>query len=245
MSFDLISCNSPLYAHPSDSGGRETFNMDYSARYWVNGGCPSNRLVIGMGTYGRSFSLVSASNNGVRAPARGPGTAGTYTREAGFLAYYEICDMQRQGGATTVYDSVQQAVYTYVGDQWVGYDNTQSLSVKLNYMRQGNYGGWMTWNLDLDDFQGTHCSAGRYPLHRHLNTALSETGSSFCIGKSDGLYANPETCASYYSCVDGNGGVTPCGKFTFYNTVSKTCEYQSSLAAERKQECGLTKLRKI
>ena len=47
--------------------------------------------MIGLATYGRSFTLEDASNNGMGAPAKGAGPAGTYTREAGFNSYYEVC----------------------------------------------------------------------------------------------------------------------------------------------------------
>ena len=62
----------------------------WAANYWVSKGCPKNKLVIGMATYGRSFRLSNANNNGVGASASGSPTAGTYTREAGMYAYYEV-----------------------------------------------------------------------------------------------------------------------------------------------------------
>ena len=38
----------------------------------------------------RTFTLTDANNYGYNASSSGPGTAGQYTREAGFLAYYEV-----------------------------------------------------------------------------------------------------------------------------------------------------------
>ena len=46
--------------------------------------------MIGMATYGRSFTLASTSQNGIGAPASGPGAQGEFTRSGGFLAYYEV-----------------------------------------------------------------------------------------------------------------------------------------------------------
>lgn len=40
--------------------------------------------------YGQSFTLADSEKNGLNANAPGPGTAGEYTRAAGFLAYYEV-----------------------------------------------------------------------------------------------------------------------------------------------------------
>jgi chitinase len=79
----------------------------------------------------------------------------------------------KKPGAVTIFDHEHRTPYTYVGDQWVGYDNVQSLTEKVKYVINGEYGGWMTWNLDLDDFNGQHCNAGTYPLHKAINLALS------------------------------------------------------------------------
>lgn len=64
--------------------------QDFAMRYWKRQGAPIEKLLMGVATYGRTFRLVSASN-GVGAPTGGPASAGTYTREAGFWAYYEVC----------------------------------------------------------------------------------------------------------------------------------------------------------
>lgn len=58
--------------------------------YWINLGAPPHKLVLGLGLYGRSFTLSSSSNTIVGAPAAGAGIAGTYTGEAGLLAFYEV-----------------------------------------------------------------------------------------------------------------------------------------------------------
>lgn len=43
-----------------------------------------------MPTYGRSFTLSNVDNFKVNSPASGGGKAGEYTKESGFLAYYEV-----------------------------------------------------------------------------------------------------------------------------------------------------------
>lgn len=43
-----------------------------------------------MPTYGRTFTLSNMNNFKVNSPASGGGKAGEYTKEAGFLAYYEV-----------------------------------------------------------------------------------------------------------------------------------------------------------
>jgi len=180
MTYDLngawdpwTGLNSPLYARANEAGTPAAqLNINWAANYWVSNGASKSKLVIGLATYGRCFTLTNAANNGLGAPASGPCMAGTFTREAGFLSYYEICDMLKNAGAVTVYNTEQQSPYTYIGNQWVGYDNTQSLNTKVKYTVDNGYAGWMTWCLDLDDFTGGHCGSGGYPLLSEMNRAL-------------------------------------------------------------------------
>ena len=82
---------------------------------------PANQIALGMGTYGRAFALKDASDHGLGTPKHDwqKPFKGKYTREAGFLAYYEICSM----GLTVVEDNKVMAPYGYKKDIWVGYDN--------------------------------------------------------------------------------------------------------------------------
>lgn len=82
--------NAPLYAPSSDSEWRKQLSVDNAANIWTKMGAPKDKLVIGMPTYGRTFTLSNTANYKVNSPASGGGKAGEYTKEAGFLAYYEV-----------------------------------------------------------------------------------------------------------------------------------------------------------
>ena len=64
--------------------------QEWAANYWVSKGCPKSKLVIGMATYGRSYRLSKANNNGMGAAASGPADRGAFTRQPGVYAYYEV-----------------------------------------------------------------------------------------------------------------------------------------------------------
>ncbi|XP_039605940.1 acidic mammalian chitinase-like [Polypterus senegalus] len=177
--------NSPLYKGPADQGSYIYFNVEYAMNYWKSNGAPAEKLLVGFPTYGHTFVLANPSNNGVGAPTSGPGPAGPYTRQTGFWAYYEICTFLGQG-ATQAWDSAQDVPYAYNGNLWVGYDNEKSFKMKANWLMQNNFGGAMVWSLDLDDFSGTFCNQGRYPLINTLKSALG-INTSGCTAPANPL----------------------------------------------------------
>ncbi|CAH3170043.1 unnamed protein product [Porites lobata] len=132
-------------------------------------GMPNNKIALGMALYGRTFTLADPNNHRLGAPCTGPGKAGTYTRSTGFFAYFEICTM----GLTVVEETEVDAPYGYLDDQWVGYDDQTSMLLKVNTLIKGNnLLGAMFWAFDLDDFTGTFCREGRYPLINAVKDAL-------------------------------------------------------------------------
>ena len=84
-----------------------------------------------MPTYGRTFELVNTTQYDIGAPASGGGNAGKYTKEAGFLSYYEICDFLHEDNVTLVWDNEQQVPFAYKDNQWVGFDDERSLKTKV------------------------------------------------------------------------------------------------------------------
>ncbi|XP_035244645.1 acidic mammalian chitinase-like [Anguilla anguilla] len=169
--------NSPLYKGPSDQGSYIYFNVDYALNYWKSNGAPAEKLLVGFPTYGHTWKLAG-SQTGVGAPAAGPGPAGPYTRQSGFWAYYEICTFLKQGG-TEAWDAPQDVPYAFntATGVWVGYDNVKSFQIKIDWLKKNQYGGAMVWSLDLDDFSGTFCGQGPYPLISTLKSGLG-TGQS-------------------------------------------------------------------
>ncbi|XP_069682894.1 acidic mammalian chitinase-like [Periplaneta americana] len=164
--------NAPLYAGPSDkSDYQRNLNVDATIKHLISKGAPKQKLNLGMGTYGRSFTLSSASNNGVGAPAKGAGRAGPYTQGSGMLGYNEICEQHKAGIWQQHWNGDQKAVYAISGDQWVGYDNIASIKIKSEYIRNNGLGGAMVWAIDTDDFRNI-CGDGKYPLISTMKSVL-------------------------------------------------------------------------
>uniref|UniRef100_A0A8C8SGM1 Acidic mammalian chitinase n=1 Tax=Pelusios castaneus TaxID=367368 RepID=A0A8C8SGM1_9SAUR len=169
--------NSPLFQGPADTGSNIYFNVDYAMNYWKNNGAPAEKLLVGFPTYGHTFILSNPSNSAVGAPTSGAGPAGPYTRQSGFWAYYEICTFLKNG-ATQAWDTPQDVPYAYQGNEWLGYDNIKSFNIKAQWLMKNNFAGAMVWSLDLDDFTGTFCNQGKFPLINTLKNALGLQSAS-------------------------------------------------------------------
>uniref|UniRef100_A0AAX7SW08 chitinase n=1 Tax=Astatotilapia calliptera TaxID=8154 RepID=A0AAX7SW08_ASTCA len=201
--------NSPLYKGPSDQGSMIYYNVDYAMNYWKNNGAPAEKLLVGFPTFGPTFHLAS-SNTTVGAPARGPGPAGHFTRQTGFLAYYEVYFLI----------CVNNVPYAYNQGVWVGYDNIKSFQAKTEWLKQNGFGGAVVWTLALDDFTGMFCGQGRNPL---INTLKSTTGSGFCAGKQNGLFPDPTDKKKFYKCNQGQTNIQYCTAGQVFDDSCKCC----------------------
>uniref|UniRef100_A0A452J628 Acidic mammalian chitinase n=1 Tax=Gopherus agassizii TaxID=38772 RepID=A0A452J628_9SAUR len=161
--------NSPLCEGSADYGDYKYFNCKYAMEYWNDNGVPAEKLLMGFPTYGRTFRL-STSATSVGAPASGAGSSGAYTREAGFWAYYEICTFLKTAQVRWIED--QKVPYAVKGNEWIGYDDVCSYKHKVKYLKEKNFGGAMVWAIDLDDFLGSFCNEGKYPLINELKRLL-------------------------------------------------------------------------
>ncbi|XP_055533865.1 acidic mammalian chitinase-like [Wyeomyia smithii] len=146
--------NAPLYSGPSETTNfQRTLNVNHSVMYWLSEGAPSNKLILGIPFYGRTFTLQNPDNYWLRDTATGPGRPGSFTGVAGALSYFEICPF-----VTRIWDrhweDNQKAAFGVNGDQWVGYDDVESVLIKCSYVDEHGLAGIMVWTMDRDDFRG-------------------------------------------------------------------------------------------
>ncbi|CAF4869454.1 unnamed protein product [Rotaria sp. Silwood1] len=167
--------NSPLYGMRNERKKFREWNINSSMHVWVELGCPKEKLNIGLSAYGRAFSLFGEtgmshgkpetkkkSSIGMKASAA---EAGRYTREAGVLAYYEICELIQNNPNNRVFWHRQMSVpYVSSKSLWIGFDNIRSVTLKMQFLKEHRYGGVIIWSLDLDDKTGEVCHEGPFPI---------------------------------------------------------------------------------
>ena len=149
------------------------FLKDYSIKFYLNAGADRDKLVLGIPTYGRSYTLINEESTEIGAPAEAPGEQGDATREKGYLAYYEICQNIKEDPEWTVVQPNPNAMgpYAYRRNQWVGYDDEAIVRKKAQYVVENGLGGIMFWAIDNDDFRGI-CTGKQYPLIEAAKDAM-------------------------------------------------------------------------
>nr|ATX68037.1 chitinase 8 [Tetranychus cinnabarinus] len=154
--------HSPLYPRSFDTFDR-TLNVRDGLKMWVDAGAPKNKLIVGVPFFGKSFTLKNPKKNTQKSPITQPGlgVAGNYSHEPGFLTYYEqksfinyklpfdlqICTQIESGKWTRKWDAQGKAPYAFHKDQWVGYEDDESLAEKMKFIKSEGYGGAMIWSI--------------------------------------------------------------------------------------------------
>ncbi|XP_045460334.1 chitotriosidase-1-like [Harmonia axyridis] len=169
---DYVGHYAPLYASHLDYDElQQTLNVKSGIEFWLDQGAPASKLNLGIGTYGRGFTLADSKNTSLYAPMTGPCTAGPYTREEGTIGYNEICELYSD--YTYYWDDEQKVPHIVKGNQWIGYDDATSVKDKVEFAKSKGLGGLMVWSLDTDDFMGI-CGNGKYPLIKTMKKTLNE-----------------------------------------------------------------------
>jgi chitinase len=131
-----------LYAAAGDPSPTK-FSVDLAVSTYTSRGAPARELVVGVPYYGRGWTGVPATNNGLFQPGR----AATGTWEAGVDDYKVL----KNRAGTRYRDTAAGAYWLYDGTNWWSYDDAQQIAQKAAYVKSRGLGGIMAWELDGDD----------------------------------------------------------------------------------------------
>ncbi|RLL93598.1 hypothetical protein CFD26_101115 [Aspergillus turcosus] len=175
---------------------------------WRNG-VSSDKVVMGFGFYGRSFTISDLScTTPPSCTFDHAGFAGVCTNEAGILSYTEVVSKEAQLGSKTFYDEASSVKWmVYGSNQWISYDDEQSFTAKKKYLTSRCLKGLMIWSLDLDtqDHQAMTGLFGEEAMEGALrNTGLDPEEAkqlAFDLSAWTG-----ELCYTTPTCTDGSRG---------------------------------------
>lgn len=129
--------------------GNPLLTVESAVMYYIEQGVPSQKLVLGMPLYGRSFAGAKSTPTGLFSTYSGPGS-GT-TQEVGMRFFYDI----KQNLLSTHqlhWDGEGQVPYLHNSStgEFITFDNETSLQIKCEWVKSMKLGGAMVWELGLD-----------------------------------------------------------------------------------------------
>ncbi|MCO1579249.1 glycoside hydrolase family 18 protein [Crossiella sp. SN42] len=133
--------HSPLTSYPGIP--QQGFNSDAAIQKLKGKGIPSNKLLLGIGFYGRGWTGVTKKEPGGTATGAAPGTY-----EAG-IEDYKVLKTKCPSNGT-----VAGTAYAHCGNQWWSYDTPATIRGKGSYAKTQNLGGAFFWELSGDTTNG-------------------------------------------------------------------------------------------
>lgn len=143
-----------------------------------------------------------------------------------------------------MWESQQQAPYLILDKNWISYDDSESLTLKSQLVKDLGLAGAMLWSIETDDFLGI-CGKGKFPLLTVVSsimrngvievssttnspttasTEITTTDSGFvCL--SDGVFRDPSDCSKFYVCSAANRFEFTCPNGLLFDTKSNTCNW--------------------
>ncbi|KAJ4175967.1 hypothetical protein NW767_015608, partial [Fusarium falciforme] len=122
--------------------------IDYALDLFWRVDVEPSSIILGLGFYGRSLELESASCWKPGCAFQGPGLPGRCSNAAGILSY-PVPD--KTGRIPYFGEAAAAARYmVYDGHSWISFDDAETFQMKIDYVRKMGLHGLMIWAIDLD-----------------------------------------------------------------------------------------------
>ncbi|CAF0926589.1 unnamed protein product, partial [Brachionus calyciflorus] len=245
--------------HHSPLLGNMKHDVHSLVKGMLNYGVPSSKLVLGVALYGRTFRKKYYPTIKGQIVSIESGLSGKYTKSNGMIAYFEICELMREYGWSRIWDNVKRVPVLHNGNEWIGYEDSQSLVQKARYAKIKNLAGVMFWDVSLDDYTGNFCKKGKFYLINKVKKELfsnNQSNNLMQIKKSminysqktnghnecwrgDGYYPDfTSNCSRYYLCSNSQTSSKQiqffyCAYNTFYSDKEKACLFKWQMECKR------------
>lgn len=152
MSYDLYNASFTGFHTALFSSKEQELSADNSVKQLLARGVPANKIVIGAAFYSRSWSNVSANNDGRYQRA-------TATPGENYIVISR--EWNEQNGYTYGFDEETKSPYVYHAEKkfFASFDDPQSLEEKMKYVKELGLGGMMFWSLNGDSDDGALLNA--------------------------------------------------------------------------------------
>ncbi|KAK8051637.1 glycoside hydrolase superfamily [Apiospora rasikravindrae] len=135
-----------------------------------------SKINFGVALYGRGYTLASPSCNDLLCAFSGPSRPGVCTNGDGVMSLVEIQELIKENGLTPKYlpDAMMKQI-TW-DDQWIGYDDEETIARKKAWADNQCFGGTMAWSIDFNSGAGS----GLTPVKTTDGTCGKKNGNTVC-----------------------------------------------------------------
>ncbi len=153
--------HAPLYTDPADP---RHISADRSVRHYEQAGVPARKIVLGVPFYGHLWGHVTSTGHGLFQP-------GSPVPDA-FARYHDIVSNMIDQGFIRYWDASSSVPYLYNPEkqEFVSYEDPESLALKCAYVQRMHLGGIMFWDYNSDP-SGTLLDAIDHALYGKANRA--------------------------------------------------------------------------
>src|SRR5699024_7097281 len=116
----------------------EELSADQAVQYLLKKGISSQKIVIGGAWYARKW--IGIPDKTIHPMQKKASEFGTKTMD-----YSKLKKLLLTHPENIYWDNQAKAPYYYDGEQFLSYDNIQSVQEKANYIKENNLRGFMYW----------------------------------------------------------------------------------------------------
>jgi chitinase len=148
MAYDFAGGNDTLSNHHTGLYGASPdtskYSTDEAIKMFLDAGVPANKLVVGMGFYGKGWEMASTDNNGLFRKTVKQARAGGFG--------YIKDSLENKNGFVKYWDDVAKSPYIFNAEKkiFISYDDERSIKEKCDYIKKNNLRGAMFWEYEDD-----------------------------------------------------------------------------------------------
>lgn len=140
-----------LRSHINETETKDALSMITKA------GAPSNKVVVGVASYGRSFKMAQAGCDSENckftgSPRVSNAAHGRCTDTGGYISNAEIDEILQTGRVNKKWIKEGSVMMVYNDTEWVAYMNDQMKTARAAFYDAYNFAGTTDWAVDLQDF---------------------------------------------------------------------------------------------
>lgn len=222
--------NSPLYNN-NDESYQYKISIESSVKAWLKTGLPAEKLVVGVPFYGYSYTVSKNTNGGLYQTHKNGKALSYDTIKKEYLS-------NPQYSKNFHYKSL--VPWLYNGKTFISYDDSQSIALKAEYIREQNLGGAMIWELSQDSegellnslyeslYDGSVLAARDYVGHWAEAVIQKWLEMEYITGYPDGTFRPEEfiTRAEFVKIVNNTFGFKETAEITFTDVKEEKWYYE-------------------